>query len=76
VLSGPSCHDGALRERATQVADNPLAFPLVPHHECRGIRRRVFRGYLIFYRTEADSVSIVRVLHGAQDYEAVLFGEE
>jgi len=66
----------ALRERATQIADNPLAFPLVPHHERRGIRRRVFRGYLIFYRAEADTVSIVRILHGAQDYEAVLFADE
>jgi plasmid stabilization system protein ParE len=66
----------ALRERAAQVADNPLAFPLVPHHERSGIRCRVFRGCLIFYRAETDTVSIVRMLHGAQDYEAVLFADE
>jgi toxin ParE1/3/4 len=66
----------ALRERATQIAGNPLAFPLVPRHERRGFRRRVFRGYLIFYRVEADAISIVRILHGAQDYEAVLFADK
>jgi plasmid stabilization system protein ParE len=36
----------------------------------------VFRGYLIFYRVEAGAVFIVRILHGAQDYEAVLFRGE
>jgi addiction module RelE/StbE family toxin len=66
----------ALRERAVQLADNPLAFPLVPRHERSNIRRRVFRGYLIFYQVEADIVSIVRCLHGAQDYEAILFANE
>jgi addiction module RelE/StbE family toxin len=66
----------ALRERAMQLADNPLAFPLIPRHEHRGFRRRVFRGYLIFYRVEADAISVIRILHGAQDYEAVLFADE
>ena len=59
-----------------QLADSPLAFPLVPRHEHKGVRRRVFRGYLIFYRVEADAISVVRILHGAQDYEAVLFADE
>ena len=39
-------------------------------------RRRVFPGYLIFSRVEADAISVVRILHGAQDYEAVLFADE
>jgi plasmid stabilization system protein ParE len=59
-----------------RLADNPLAFPLVPRHEHKGFRRRVFRGYLIFYRVEASAISVVRILHGAQDYEAVLFADE
>jgi toxin ParE1/3/4 len=66
----------ALREGARQLADNPLAFPLVPRHEEKGFRRRVFRGYLIFFRVEGDAVFVVRILHGAQDYEAVLFTDE
>jgi toxin ParE1/3/4 len=53
-----------LRQRAMELADNPLAYPLLPRHEQSGIRRRVFRNYLI-----------VHILHGAQDYEALLFPE-
>ena len=62
-----------LRSRAMQLAENPLAFPLVPRYEHSGIRRRVFRSYLIFYLVEGDIVYIVHILHGAQDYEAILF---
>ncbi|MBV9118553.1 MAG: type II toxin-antitoxin system RelE/ParE family toxin, partial [Acetobacteraceae bacterium] len=35
--------------------------------------RYLHRNYLIFYRIEADRVVIIRVLHGARDYESVLF---
>jgi plasmid stabilization system protein ParE len=28
---------------------------------------------LIFYRVDADQVFIVHILHGAQDYESLLF---
>src|SRR5262249_23071439 len=42
-----------------------------PANEGSGIRRRVFRGDLIFYQVEGSAVSIVRILHGARDYEAV-----
>lgn len=48
------------------------------HSELSGIRSlRVagFRNYLVFYRSEAGGVSIVRVLHGARDLDA-LFGED
>ena len=41
-----------------------------------GVRRRVHRAYLIFYRAEAERVTILHVLHGARDYEALLFGDE
>jgi toxin ParE1/3/4 len=34
-----------------------------------------FRNHLVFYRATADGVEIVRVLHGARDFE-VLFGED
>jgi ParE toxin of type II toxin-antitoxin system, parDE len=54
-----------------QLGDNPLAFPLVPRHEHSGIRRRAFGNYLIFHLLEADTVHIVHILHGAQDYEAL-----
>jgi toxin ParE1/3/4 len=31
-----------------------------------------FKRYLIFYRRQADSIEIVRVLYGAQDIQALL----
>jgi toxin ParE1/3/4 len=65
-----------LRARCMRLGDNPLAFPLVPRHEHSGIRRRVFGNYLIFYLLEHDTVHIVHILHGAQDYEALLFPDE
>jgi toxin ParE1/3/4 len=36
-------------------------------HGIRSWRVRNFENYLIFYRINADSVEILRLLHGAQD---------
>jgi toxin ParE1/3/4 len=41
----------------------------------RGIRRRPFGNYLIFYRVGANAIEVVHVLHGARDYERLLFPE-
>ena len=63
-----------LRTRCQQLAEMPRAFPLVPRYESsRGVRRRPVGDYLIFYRVAADRVDVVHVLHGARDYEALLF---
>ena len=32
--------------------------------------------YLIFYRIADDTVEVLHVLHGARDYENILFPEE
>ena len=62
----------ALRGRALLIGDTPLAYPLIPRFAAQGVRRRVYRDYLIFYRVEADAVQIIHILHGAQDYERLL----
>lgn len=62
-----------LIEKARQVGDLPQGFPLVPRYAHLGVRRRAHGSYLIFYRVEPDQVTVVHVLHGAQDYEALLF---
>jgi toxin ParE1/3/4 len=64
-----------LRARALDTGNMPRAFPLVPRYEHHGIRRRPHRDYLIFYRIEDQRISIIRILHGARDYEALLFRE-
>jgi plasmid stabilization system protein ParE len=64
-----------LYERCLDIAEMPAAWPIVPHYEHHGIRRRVHGRYLIFYRVSADCITILHVLNGAMDVEAILFPE-
>ena len=43
----------------------------MPRHTARAIRRRVRGTCPIFYRVDDDQVSILRVLHGARDHDAL-----
>lgn len=62
-----------LRQQAEELGNMPRAFPLVPRYAHLGLRRRPFRDYLIFYRIEHDRIAIIHILHGARDYETLLF---
>jgi plasmid stabilization system protein ParE len=62
-----------LREKCESLADAPRGYPLVPRYEQHGIRRRPFGNYLIFYRVGSDAIEVVHILHGARDYERLLF---
>jgi toxin ParE1/3/4 len=62
-----------LRSRCRKLVATPLAYPLVPRYEANGIRRIVHGSYLIFYRIDSDRVINLHVLHGAMNYEALLF---
>jgi plasmid stabilization system protein ParE len=64
-----------LRERCEGLVDAPRTHALVPRYERAGIRRCVHGNYLIFFRIETDSIVVVHILHGARDYEAILFPE-
>jgi plasmid stabilization system protein ParE len=64
-----------LREKCLGLAEAPRGYPLVPRYEHLGIRRRPFGNYLIFYRIGVDAIEILHVLHGARDYEILLFPE-
>ena len=61
-----------LQDSARELTRMPLAFPLVPRFERHGIRRRSYRGYLIFYQVEEKQIVIVDILHGARDVETLL----
>jgi toxin ParE1/3/4 len=65
-----------LREKCESLADAPRGYPLVPRHEHLGIRRRPFGNYLIFYRVGSDAIEVIHILHGARDYEPLLFPEK
>ena len=63
---------GELRAKAMALGDRPLAFPLVDGFARQGLGRRVLGDYLIVYRVEDRLVAILRILHGARDYETLL----
>lgn len=65
-----------LRAAALSLAETPRAFPFVPRYEQHGIRRRPIGNYLIFYRVEANQLVILHVLHGARDYEPLIFPDD
>ena len=56
-----------------ELSDTPEAWPLVPRYERRGVRRRVHGRYLIFYRIAGDRITVLHILNGAMDVEAILF---
>ena len=62
-----------LRSKCLGLADMPERFPLVPRYEVTGVRRRGHGDYLIFYRIEPQKVIILHILHGAQNYNTILF---
>jgi toxin ParE1/3/4 len=62
-----------LRAACEGLSDMPDRFQLVPRYEASHIRRRVYGDYLIFYRVAPDAVEILHILHGAMDYERLLF---
>jgi toxin ParE1/3/4 len=64
-----------LRGKCESLADAPRGYPLVPRYEHLGIRRRPFGNYLIFYRVGPGFIEVVHILHGARDYEPLLFPE-
>lgn len=64
-----------LVQACVSIAELPEAWPLVPRHAAAGIRRRVHGRYLIFYRLTPGRVTILHVLNGAMDVEALIFPE-
>jgi toxin ParE1/3/4 len=64
-----------LRDGCETLADNPRRQALVPRYEHLGVRRRPYRDYMIFYQIAHDRIEVLHVLHGARDYEPILFPE-
>ena len=62
-----------LYDRCQRLGRTPMAFPLLPGREDTGIRRRRHGNYLIMYRVGLDAVEVLHIVHGAQDYDSILF---
>jgi toxin ParE1/3/4 len=65
----------AIRLRAAELGEAPQAYPIVARRAAGRLRLRPYGRYLIFYRIEEDCVAILRILHGARDWRALLIGE-
>jgi len=65
-----------LRAKCLTLAEMPERFPLVPRYEAQRVRRRGHGNYLIFCRIDAEKAVVIHILHGAQDYSAILFATD
>lgn len=61
---------------ARQIGQTPRGYALLRDHTEFGIRRKPYKAYSIFYWIVENRVDILHILHGARDYEAVLFPED
>jgi len=61
-----------LVQACAELSSTPLGYPIVRRYETKGIRRRVYGNYQIFYRVTEEQVFVIRVLHGARDYDGLL----
>jgi len=58
-----------LIDACEEIGTRPNLYSLV--HGRRTLRKRLYRGYLIFYRVRRRDVFIVSVRHGARDNSAL-----
>lgn len=65
----------ALRSRALAIGRNPRLYPLAQGFESAGVRRRLYRSYLILYCEREDRVEVVHIVHAAQDWSRLIEAE-
>lgn len=64
-----------LLQACQALGEAPKSFALVDRRRDSGLRRRIYGNYLIFYDV-GESVEILHVLHGARDYERIVFADD
>ena len=65
-----------LEDRCLNLKHHPHAYPVLSRRPLSGIRRLVHGNYNVFYTVAEHEVHILYVMHGAMDYEKILFPEE
>jgi len=60
---------GELEMACISLRDNPLLHPVIRRRRGYEIRRRVHGNYLILYTITARDIVVLRVVHGAMDYD-------
>jgi toxin ParE1/3/4 len=62
----------SLRRRCASLSRHPRRYPTVPRPSGVEMRKLAYRGYLIFYLVLEKEVDILRIVHGARDWAALL----
>ncbi|MDB5439911.1 MAG: hypothetical protein JWM33_2338 [Caulobacteraceae bacterium] len=57
---------------AHELATSAHLYPVLDRYRDLQIRRRVYRDYLILFRTTDQSLAVLRIVHGARDYQSLL----
>lgn len=65
-----------IRVRCSKLASTARSFAILDRYRTEGIRRVGWGRYLIFFRVQNTVVEILRVVHGARDYEKLLLEPE
>jgi len=60
-----------VRTACAELAAYPRRFERLNQFRQREVRRRIFQAYLIVYEVLETQVSIVRIIHGAMDRDAI-----
>jgi plasmid stabilization system protein ParE len=61
-----------LRDASFSLGRQSQRFPVALQSAGSPIRKRLYHGYLIFYRVEAEVVQVLRIVHGSRDWAALL----
>lgn len=60
-----------LRTACRGLLDKPYRFPRASPGRNANVRKRPYGAYVIIYAVDENAVEIVRVLHGARDYQKI-----
>lgn len=64
-----------LREQCERISANPLGYRLRPEFG-EDIRSCAHGRYAIFFTSDSDGVTVVRILHGARDFPGIFDAAE
>ncbi|HYW16433.1 MAG TPA: type II toxin-antitoxin system RelE/ParE family toxin [Allosphingosinicella sp.] len=61
-----------LQRACDSLFPRPWRFPVALDLDGDPVRKRLYRGHLVFYRVLPEEVEVVRVIHAARDWMALL----
>ncbi|MET1110219.1 MAG: type II toxin-antitoxin system RelE/ParE family toxin [Allosphingosinicella sp.] len=61
-----------LRNACSSLASFPDRFPIALTLDGQAVRKRAHGDYLILYRVSRTEIEVIRIVHGARDWTALL----